>query len=169
MPNLKREDSAKSIKIKLQQDLEHRILHGMTCEWHAAWLGLDPDKQQLIRRPTFAIKELKNQWGIWSPQKREIALSRQLVLNYPWDSIRDVLLHEMAHHVFGNPRLKNMVDKGRLEEQVDKLALFWFKRWAELNPGIRISERLWRNHGTKSHLAAREMQAWMDEEESEVI
>ena len=97
MPNLKREDSAKSIKIKLQQDLEHRILHGMTCEWHAAWLGLDPDKQQLIRRPTFAIKELKNQWGIWSPQKREIALSRQLVLNYPWDSIRDVLLHEMAH------------------------------------------------------------------------
>ena len=99
MPNLKQEDSAKSTKIKIQQDLEHRILHGMACEWEAAWRCLDQDKQQLIRKPTFAIKELKNQWGTWSPQKREIALSRQLVLNYPWDSIRDVLLHEMAHQM----------------------------------------------------------------------
>ncbi len=91
------EDYARSIKIKIQQDLERRILHGMACEWDAAWRCLDPDKQQFIRRPTFAIKELKNRWGTWSPQKREIALSRQLILNYPWDSIRDVLLHEMAH------------------------------------------------------------------------
>jgi hypothetical protein len=99
MPNLKREESAKSIKIKIQQDLELRILHGMACEWDAAWLGLDPDMQQLIQRPTFAIKDLKNQWGNWSPEKRKISLSRQLVLNYPWDSIRDVLLHEMAHQM----------------------------------------------------------------------
>ena len=99
MPNLKRKDSTKPTKIKVQQDLEHRILHGMSCEWETAWLGLDPDIRQLIKRPTFAIKALKRQWGNWSPEKREIALSRQLVLNYPWDSIRDVLLHEMAHQV----------------------------------------------------------------------
>jgi len=99
MPNLNREDSAKSIKIKFEQDLELRILHGMACEWDAAWLGLEPDVQQLIRRPTFAIKDLKSQWGNWSPEKRKISLSRQLVLNYPWDSIRDVLLHEMAHQM----------------------------------------------------------------------
>jgi hypothetical protein len=97
MPDLKREDSAKSKKIKIQQDLEHRILHGLACEWEAAWRCLNPDMQQLIPRPTFAIKELKNQWGTWSSRKRRITLSRQLVLNYPWDSIRDVLLHEMAH------------------------------------------------------------------------
>jgi len=99
MSNLKGKDSANSREIKVQQDLEHCILHGMVCEWEAAWLGLDPDKQQLIRRPTFAIKKLKNQWGNWSPEKREISLSRQLVLNYPWDSIREVLLHEMAHQM----------------------------------------------------------------------
>ena len=99
MPNLKRKDPIKSAKITAQQDLEHRILHGMSCEWEATWLSLDPDKRQLIRRPTFAIKELKSQWGNWSPEKREIALSRQLVLNYPWDSIRDVLFHEMAHQM----------------------------------------------------------------------
>jgi hypothetical protein len=97
MPNMKRKHPRKPTRLKAQQDLEHRILHGMSCEWEAAWLGLDPDKRQLIRRPTFAIKELKSQWGNWSPEKRQIALSRQLVHNYPWDSIRDVLLHEMAH------------------------------------------------------------------------
>jgi len=99
MPDLKQKDPVKSIKIQVQQDLEHRILHGMACEWDAAWLDLESDKKRLIKRPTFAIKELKGQWGTWSPDKREISLSRQLVLNYPWDSIRDVLLHEMAHQL----------------------------------------------------------------------
>jgi len=99
MSDLKQKDPVKSIKIQVQQDLEHRILHGMACEWDAAWLDLESDKKQLIKRPTFAIKELKGQWGTWSPDKREISLSRQLVLNYPWDSIRDVLLHEMAHQL----------------------------------------------------------------------
>jgi hypothetical protein len=99
MPNLKRKNAVKSIKIQAQQDMEHRILHGIACEWDAVWLGLDPDTRSLIRRPTFAIKEFKNQWGTWSPQKRQITLSRKLVLNYPWDSIRDVLLHEMAHQI----------------------------------------------------------------------
>ena len=99
MPNLKPEDPAKSRRIRLKQDLEHRILHGISCEWDAAWIGLDPDKRKLIQRPTFAIKDLKRQWGNWSPDKREITLSRRLVLNYPWDSIRDVLLHEMAHQI----------------------------------------------------------------------
>ena len=99
MPNLKRKDPAKPQRIKVQQNLEHRILHGLACEWDTARLGLDADKQQRIRRPTFAIKDLKSQWGSWSPEKREITLSRRLVLNYPWDSIRDVLLHEMAHQI----------------------------------------------------------------------
>ena len=99
MSNLNKKDRTKSTKIQVQQDLEHRILNGIACEWDAAWSGLEPDKQQLMQRPTFAIKALKSQWGTWSPDKREIALSRQLVLHYPWDSIRDVLLHEMAHQM----------------------------------------------------------------------
>jgi hypothetical protein len=37
--------------------------------------------------------------GYWAADKREICLSRRLVRNYPWDSIRDVLLHEMAHQL----------------------------------------------------------------------
>ena len=82
-----------------RQELERRILHGLICEWESAVLCLKPAQRQFIHRPLFAIRDLKTQWGNWSAQKREITLSRQLVHSYSWDSIRDVLLHEMAHQV----------------------------------------------------------------------
>ena len=37
--------------------------------------------------------------GQWSPARREICLSRQLVENHPWDEIREVLRHETAHQL----------------------------------------------------------------------
>lgn len=99
MQGLKIKASGKLSNHQVLQELERRILHGMASEWYAAWRILEPDQRQYIHRPTFAIKDLKHQWGNWSPEKREISLGRQLVLNYPWDSIRDVLLHEMAHQI----------------------------------------------------------------------
>jgi hypothetical protein len=89
----------KSSTAQARQELERRILHGLIFEWESALLSLKPNQRQLIRRPLFAIKDLKTQWGNWSTQKREISLSRQLVHHYSWDSIRDVLLHEMAHQI----------------------------------------------------------------------
>jgi predicted SprT family Zn-dependent metalloprotease len=99
MPSLRKTDSKQSLKTQARQELERRILHGMACEWETALLNLEPAKRKLIPRPLFAVKNLKTQWGNWSQEKREISLSRQLVLNYPWDSIRDVLLHEAAHQI----------------------------------------------------------------------
>ena len=99
MSGLKSKGSGVSKENQTRHELERRILHGMACEWEAALLNLEPTQRQFIRRPLFAIKDLQTRWGIWSQEKREISLSRQLVLNYPWDSIRDVLLHEMAHQI----------------------------------------------------------------------
>ncbi len=99
MSGLRSNGSGKLKINQAQQVLERRILHGMACEWEAALLNLEPVKRQRIRRPLFAIKDLKTQWGNWSLEKRQLSLSRQLVLNYPWDSIRDVLLHETAHQI----------------------------------------------------------------------
>ncbi len=99
MENSEKRDSIKSSTAQARQELERRILHGLMCEWESALLNLRPTQRQQIRRPLFAIKDLKTQWGNWSAQKREIALSCQLVHHYSWDSIRDVLLHEMAHQI----------------------------------------------------------------------
>ena len=99
MSGLRSKNSGKSKENRARHELERCILHGIACEWQAALLNLEPTKRQRMRRPLFAIKDMQTRWGNWSQEKREISLSRQLVLNYPWDSIRDVLLHETAHQI----------------------------------------------------------------------
>jgi hypothetical protein len=99
MPGLKSDGSGKSEKNQARHELERGILQGMACEWETALLNLEPNQRQYIRRPLFAIKDMQTRWGNWSREKREISLSRQLVMNYPWDSIRDVLRHETAHQI----------------------------------------------------------------------
>jgi hypothetical protein len=82
-----------------QEELEQRIVHGLACEWDAARILLTPDIQRQIRRPLFRLSDMKECLGYWSASKREICLSIDFVLNHPWDSIKDVLLHEMAHQL----------------------------------------------------------------------
>lgn len=79
--------------------LERRFLHGLCCEWdHAVWL-LDSPLAARMKRPLFTLDEAASRWGRWRSDRREIALSRRLVQNHPWDAVREVLLHEMAHQL----------------------------------------------------------------------
>jgi len=81
----------------LQGELERRILHGIASEWKTALAFLDPDERGHMRMPLFSLTGTEGEWGHWSSQRREISLSRRLVLHHPWDSVREVLHHEMAH------------------------------------------------------------------------
>jgi len=86
-----------SKKNQLREKLEHRILHGLACEWEAALWVLSAAHRQSMSKPFFCLKDMKKKLGYWSREKREIVLNRNFVLNHTWDSVRDVLLHEMAH------------------------------------------------------------------------
>lgn len=90
---------ANSPKPSAQEVLERRIIHGLACEWELALNVLDPLQQKLLRKPLFGLRDLKSKWGYWSADRNEICISRNLALNYPWDSVREVLLHEMAHQL----------------------------------------------------------------------
>ena len=85
--------------VAAQQELENRILHGLACEWEKAIWVLDPAHRKKMRPPLFSLRELNGRWGTWSGERREISLSRRLVLNYSWASVREVLFHEMAHQM----------------------------------------------------------------------
>ena len=87
----------KQRKTLIQEELERRILHGLACEWETALWVLNPSQRGLMRRPLFRLRDFKSKWGYWSAERREICLSRNLVLNHTWDTAREVLLHEMAH------------------------------------------------------------------------
>ncbi|MFO7713367.1 SprT-like domain-containing protein [Desulfosarcina sp.] len=83
----------------LRSSFEHRVLRGLVAEWeNALWL-LPDSLQRAVRKPFFAIRNLPGRLGCWSPEKREITLSREMVDSGRWDDIKEVLLHEMAHQV----------------------------------------------------------------------
>lgn len=82
-----------------RQELENRILYGLVNEWESGCLVLSPDMRNQMRQPLFRLSGMKRCLGYWSREKREISLSADLVLNHPWDAVRDVLLHEMAHQL----------------------------------------------------------------------
>ncbi len=82
-----------------EEELERRILHGLACEWERFIWILDPPHRRLLRPPLFSLRDLNGRWATWSRDRREISLSRKFVLNYSWASVREVLLHELAHQL----------------------------------------------------------------------
>ena len=80
-----------------QEDLERRILHGLLCEWEAALWVVDQEHRDLMLKPLIGLSDMKSRLGYWSGERQEIRLSRSLVLEHPWDAVREVLHHEMAH------------------------------------------------------------------------
>jgi hypothetical protein len=76
-----------------------RLLVGLAHEWELAAAELEARYRRRLRRPTFRLTALSRRLGQWDPIKREISLNRQLVCEHPWDEVRDVLRHEMAHQL----------------------------------------------------------------------
>ncbi len=90
---------ANPLKIHLQEKFEHRVVHGLYCEWeNTLWL-LPSHLRRKMKKPLLGIRDLKNQHACWSPEHREITLSRNLVMHHGWDTVIEVLRHEMAHQL----------------------------------------------------------------------
>ena len=88
---------SRNTAIHLQETLERSILHGLSMEWdHALWVLDEPERRKL-KKPLFSLRDMGRKLGTWSSEKNEISLSRKHVLNCPWDDIREILIHEMAH------------------------------------------------------------------------
>jgi hypothetical protein len=83
----------------IQESLERRILHGIACEWQNALWILPATLRQRMRRPRFRLGDSKRLLGTWSGRRREIVLSRRLVMDCSWDCVVEVLIHEMAHQL----------------------------------------------------------------------
>lgn len=83
--------------VLVQEEMERSILHGLAHEWETALWVLSSANRKLMRKPLLSVRDMKGTWGNWSGEKREICLSRKLVLNHPWDAVREVFLHEIAH------------------------------------------------------------------------
>ncbi len=90
----------------IRTELERKILHGLALEWENAFYLLGSEYRDLIRMPAFVLKEMKRRLGYWAGEKKEICINREFALSANWDSVRRILLHEIAHQLaeqaFGN-------------------------------------------------------------------
>lgn len=84
---------------RLNETLERRILHGLSLEWELACNILEDRHRALMQKPLFSLGEMERKLGEWSAGRNEIRLSRSFVFNHPWDSVCEVLKHEMAHQL----------------------------------------------------------------------
>ncbi|MDJ0783762.1 MAG: DUF2786 domain-containing protein [Desulfosarcinaceae bacterium] len=84
---------------KLAVELERRILHGLCMEWVQIRDQLSDEMAAKMHPPLFSLSNADGRLGSWHPDRKEIRISRRLVLNHPWDAVCDVLRHEMAHQL----------------------------------------------------------------------
>lgn len=81
----------------MEAKLERKILGGLSAEWEVALWVLSSSHRAMMKKPLFSLKEMKGKLGYWSEDRREICLCRSFVREYPWEAVREVLLHEVAH------------------------------------------------------------------------
>jgi hypothetical protein len=94
-----KENTNSNTHSSLQIEFERRILHGLIAEWKHASYRLNDSLRKNFIPPTFSLSDMKGKWGYWSLEKREICLSRNLIQNYSWGTVREILHHEMAHQL----------------------------------------------------------------------
>ncbi|MCP4114821.1 MAG: DUF2786 domain-containing protein [Desulfobacteraceae bacterium] len=87
---------------EISQELEQGILAMLYHEWEQVVWGLslrEPTLAARLKRPGILISEMKSTLGQWDPLLGEISLGRELVRKGRWDSVCEVLRHEMAHQL----------------------------------------------------------------------
>src|SRR6056300_1228145 len=59
----------------------------LICDWYKISLAA----------PAFRLTESRRTLGSWNPDTRTISISTILIHEYSWDTVINVLKHEMAH------------------------------------------------------------------------
>lgn len=77
------------------------MLHALAFEWRIARSNLPRDLQRAMSMPGFELHDADGRWGLWDGRRNTMSLSRQLLENYSWPSVVEVLRHEMAHQLVG--------------------------------------------------------------------
>lgn len=52
-----------------------------------------------LKSPIIVLEDLSSEWGSWNPTFKVIRLSKNLIKDYPWDVVIQVLKHEIAHQI----------------------------------------------------------------------
>lgn len=92
------ETSTDNVREAVTQELNRKMLIGLTCEWEGiAGYYVDAKFKHLLSIPTFEVSEMTNSCAHWNRECNKMTFSQKLISNYTWNDIVKVLKHEMAH------------------------------------------------------------------------
>ena len=86
----------------INQNLEQAIIQKLYQEWKHSVFMLGKREPSLVSRmklPGIVIADMEKTLGLWDPNLKEIRMARLLVREGRWDSVVEVLRHEMAHQL----------------------------------------------------------------------
>ncbi|MDY0133345.1 MAG: DUF2786 domain-containing protein [Desulforegulaceae bacterium] len=78
-------------------EFERFVLKGLGEEWRTTASFYGADSQPGFKCPVFSLNDSTSFLGLWDYSKYEISIQRKLAFDEPWEKVRHVLKHEMAH------------------------------------------------------------------------
>jgi predicted SprT family Zn-dependent metalloprotease len=102
----------------IREKIERGIIEKLKYAWESICECLEKRNHDLALRinlPSIVLTDIKTCLGQWNNEYYEIRLSRQLVFNGRWDSVCEVLRHEMAHQLAATfPEYKKQPPHGKI-------------------------------------------------------
>jgi hypothetical protein len=98
---------------RLREKLEREMVERLQFEWERILYNLEYTDHELaasLKMPSIVLMDMNSCLGQWVEDVREIRLSRTLLMNGRWDSVCEVLRHEVAHQMaatFSEQRLQS--------------------------------------------------------------
>ncbi|MBW2466511.1 MAG: DUF2786 domain-containing protein [Deltaproteobacteria bacterium] len=100
----------------MNNNTHEKLTRYSRVEYHRKWLHqLRAEFEQIcswynisLATPAFRISESKAVLGAWNPDSRTISISAALISEYSWDTVINVLKHEMAHQYVHEPLNRKM-------------------------------------------------------------
>ena len=92
-----------------------------------------------LTTPIIRIAELQSSWGLWQSQPRMITIARRLITNYPWNTVIEVLKHEMAHQMVSEIHRRDDEHHGELFKSCCRqLGMASWSMQAEIELGAQV-------------------------------
>ena len=89
--------------------------------------------------PIIRIAELQSSWGLWQSHPRMITIARRLITNYPWNTVIEVLKHEMAHQMVSEIHRRDDEQHGELFKTCCRqLGMARWSMQAEIELGAQV-------------------------------
>jgi len=84
---------------KFQDDIGNVWAKKLTEEFYIQNILVNNHLNAELELPTFELITTKSKWGRWEPATRTLKLNYYLLNNFAWDSVVQVMKHEMAHMI----------------------------------------------------------------------